>query len=254
MSIPQLYTPGGVHIGRVFLRDGTEVQRLFTRNGIEIFSKAVADPYWTSVGFLMEGTAQDKTANNRAFTATGGAAFSGGAAVNLTNSKYFTVAQGALMAVPSGGDFTVEFNARDDAPNATWYSVVISAINGDNACLTGFIDSGESGSRRGMMIDTSNWGYWWQTNMIGGISSYHEHCCERYNGIMRWYVDGMLAWTSGSPLNDALSFNPSGMMIGKGFAFSDDSSMVSVKRVRITPGVARYKGLNYVPPATYPVG
>ena len=223
--------------------------------GRQVFERQI-DPFWDDVMLLIEGSAEDRSNSNRTVTAVGGAVFLDGVATALSATRYFTVSGEAFSFAPSD-DFSIEFNVRVPNPEDTWYAFALgSAVsNGvqDETAALGF--SGHDGTNQSpVWLNTGANGIVAQGTFVE-VQAHHEYCLERASGIVRWYRDGVVIWTSAAAISRKLSIANPDIRIG-GTAVADwasASGACDFRRCRITRA-ARHGGVNYDVPDSYTGG
>lgn len=224
--------------------------------GEQVFSR-IADPFWDDVLMLLEGSAADRSNDQRPVSAVGGAAFdANGVASSLSPTRYFTVS-GPAISFAANDDFTIEFNTRDQNSSTRWFVFVLGgAVGTDTENGTAGIGFNETSTtnRCAMWVNTGSGGVIAKSDWLN-VTAFHEYCLERASGIVRWYRDGAVIWTSAAAITRPMNIGNPDMMIGSVAitGWSSAAGPIDFKRARLTRA-ARYQGASYTVPDSYTMG
>lgn len=233
------------------------------QGGSATYDPSAVDPYFTSnVVLLLRGdganagtTFTDSSVKAKTFTVTGSAQTSttqvkfGSSSIYLNGSGSYLQTTSAVSDFVLAGDFTIEFWAWKPANGTNGFDIVCSTYTGTSGVTGWWMEL--SSSRGFMMAGPAPSGtqttIYVQYNSSPNDSAWHHWACTRSGTTFYLFKDGVQVATQ---LQTSSSIPAPNFWVGRdGF---NECFNGYIDELRITNGVARYRGNFTLPTAPFP--
>lgn len=222
-----------------------------TSKHFAVMHDASGDLYWSQTKVLLSFDTDLLDAKGHTFSVNGSAAISGARSAYTSSSSYLGGATGYLSAASStdfnlgAGDFCIEAWVY-----ATADGVICSRRT--NYLVGDCFYMGVVASSQTLVFDFSSTG----TDNLGvtsspwemPVNSWTHVCAERYNGVIRLYINGVLKGSRSTSATGFAGSEPLLIGAGKNGGSPTDFFPGNINGFRLTVGAARYKAA-FTPPS-----